>query len=145
MTLSSLTPESIPLVSINFMNQTHLEEVDMVNALMDAIRAKQSGTQNDNEISSQLTEWLEHTKAHFARENELMQETGFPAMPVHVDEHEIAFNRMQTVVTAWEQNKDLDLLNDYVFTLWPNWFKAHVSSMDKITAEFALMNGFSED
>ena len=144
MTLSSLNPESIPLVSIDFMNQTHLEEVKMVNALMDAITAKRSGTPNDGEITQQLKQWLEHTKAHFARENELMQETGFPAFPVHSDEHEIALNRMQTVVEAWEKNKDLELLNDYVFTQWPNWFKAHVSSMDKITAEFAVMNGYSE-
>jgi len=143
MTLSSLNPDSIPLVSIDFMNQTHLEEVEMVNTLMVAVKEKLSGTQNDSEISQQLEQWLEHTKAHFARENELMQETCFPAFPVHADEHDIALNRMKTVVGAWEQNKDIQLLNDYVFTLWPNWFKAHVSSMDKITAEFAVMNGYS--
>ncbi len=145
MTASSLSPENIPLVSINFMNNTHLEEVDMVNNLMLEVKNKLSGKQNDNDISAQLSQWLEHTQAHFARENELMQETGFPAFSVHSEEHEIALNRMQTVVDAWLQNKDIDLINDYVFTLWPNWFRAHVSSMDKVTADFALSNGFVEE
>lgn len=127
------------------MNQTHHEEVEIVNALMEIITARLSGNQNESEISQFLAKWLEHTQAHFARENELMQETGFPAFQVHSEEHEIALNRMQTVIDAWQQNKDIELLKDYVFTLWPNWFRAHVSSMDKVTAEFALMNGYSEE
>lgn len=145
MTQPRLNPDNIPLVSINFMNQTHQDELVIVNSLMEKIEARLSGNQNDIEISKQLAHWLKHTQAHFARENELMQETGFPAFSVHSDEHEIALNRMQTVIDAWEQNKDIELLKDYVFTLWPNWFRAHVSSMDNITAEFALMNGFSEE
>jgi len=145
MTQPYLNPETIPLVSINFMNQTHQEEVVMVNTLIQEINDRLSGKQNDSEISQQLNEWLEHTKAHFSRENELMQETGFPAFPVHSEEHEMALSGMQKVVDTWLQNKDIKLLKDYVFSQWPNWFMAHVSSMDKITAEFALMNGYSEE
>ena len=144
MTQTPLNFENIPLVSIQFINQTHLEELEMVNALMERINAQLSGGQNNQEISQQLVQWLEHTQAHFARENKLMQETGFPAFSIHSEEHEIALNRMQTVVDAWQQNKDIELVKDYVFTLWPNWFKAHVGTMDKMTAEFAVNNGYSE-
>ena len=153
MTQSPLNFENIPLVSIEFMNRTHHEELEMVNILMEKITArlsdkpsaKLSEVQNDIEISQLLEQWLEHTKVHFTRENELMQETAFPAYSVHSEEHEIALKRMQTVIGAWQQNKDIDLVKDYVFTLWPNWFKAHVSTMDKMTAEFALNNGFKEE
>ena len=144
MTLTRLNPENIFLVDINFMNQTHLEEVKMVNELMETVNAQLSGGQNNLEISQQLAQWLEHTQAHFSRENELMQETQFPAFSIHSEEHGIALNRMQAVIDAWEQNKDIELVKDYIFTLWPNWFKAHVSTMDKMTAEFALQNGYSE-
>ena len=144
MSLTSLNPENIYLVDLNFMNQTHFEEVEMVNALMEQVNARLSGEQNNILISQQLAQWLQHTQAHFARENQLMQETGFPAFSIHSDEHNIALNRMQTVIDAWEQNEDIELLKDYVFTLWPNWFKAHISTMDKMTAEFAVNNGYTE-
>lgn len=140
-----LSEQDIPLVSIDFMNKTHQEEVDIVNALAKLIPAQQSGATHDEEITRLLDEWLQHTQAHFQRENELMQQTGFPAYPVHSDEHDIALNRMQAVVDAWHQNQDLELVKDYVFTLWPAWFKGHVNSMDMITAQFALNNGFRED
>jgi hemerythrin len=140
-----LSEQDIPLVSIDFMNNTHQQEADIVNALARNITARKSGTADDAEITRLLDEWLQHTIAHFERENELMQQTGFPAYPVHAEEHEIALNRMQAVVDAWHQNQDIDLVTDYVFTLWPAWFKGHVNSMDMITAQFALQNGYSPD
>ncbi len=144
MTLTSLDPEDIPSVCIDFMNRTHQEEVEIVNSLMKKVAARLSGKQVDTEISQQLMQWLEHTQAHFARENALMQETGFPAFPVHSREHEIALDRMQTVVNMWQENNDIENLQDYVFNLWPNWFVAHLNTMDKVTAEYALMNGYTE-
>lgn len=145
MSSTSLSPENIPSVSIDFMNQTHKEEVAIVNSLMEKIKARLSGEQNDTEISEQLKDWFEHTQAHFARENDLMQKTAFPATPVHSGEHEKALKLMQTVLEDWHQNKNVDRLHDYVFNQWANWFVAHVNSMDKVTAEYALMNGYTEE
>ncbi|MCP4874700.1 MAG: hemerythrin family protein [Gammaproteobacteria bacterium] len=144
MTLTSLNLKNIPSVGIDFMNRTHQEEIEIVDSLMEKIKARLSGKQNDTEISQQLTHWLEHSQAHFARENELMQETGFPAFPVHSKEHETALNCMRSVIDNWWENKDIEHLQDYVFKRWPNWFLAHVSTMDKVTAEYALMNGYTE-
>jgi hemerythrin len=142
MSLTSLTPENIPSVAIDFMNQTHMEEVEIVNSLMKKVIARVSGEQNDTEISQQLKIWLEHTQAHFARENDLMQKTAFPAYLVHSGEHEKALKLMQTVIDDWHQNKNVEHLHNYVFSLWPDWFIAHVNSMDKVTAEYALMKGY---
>ncbi len=144
MTLTSLNLGNIPSVCIDFMNRTHQEEVEIVDSLMKKIKVRLSGKQNDTEISQQLTHWLEHSQAHFARENEFMQETGFPASPVHSKEHQIALNCMRTVINNWRENKDIERLQDYVFNLWPNWFLAHLGTMDKVTAEYALMNGYTE-
>jgi len=145
MTQLLINSQDIPLVRIDFMNRTHQEEAQFVNSLAELVQARLNGEPTDSEISKQLGHWLQHMKAHFARENELMQETGFPVYPIHSEEHEIALSRMQTVIDAWEQNKDIELLKDYVFTLWPAWFKGHVNSMDKVTAEFALAHGYTTD
>jgi hemerythrin len=145
-TKTILQVETTPHVDIDFMNDTHFEEIEMVKGLGKLISSYQEkDTHTDNEIeqiSQALKTWLEHTIPHFERENKLMQETGFPAFGVHSQEHERALNRMTTIIQAWEQNKDIALLADYVFSLWPNWFNDHVNSMDMMTAKFAVMNGF---
>ena len=140
-----LSEQDIPLVSINFMNNTHQEEAEIVNALARNITARKNGDADDDAITRLLDEWLQHTVAHFERENELMRETGFPAYPVHSEEHEIALQRMRAVIDAWRENQDIELVSDYIFTLWPAWFKGHVNSMDMVTAQFALNRGYIED
>lgn len=144
MSSTRLSPENIPSVAIDFMNRTHMEEVEIVGSLKHKVKSRQSGEQNDTEISCQLKVWLDHTQAHFARENDLMQNTSFPAYRVHSGEHENALKLMQSVIDDWHQNNNIDRLQNYVFNLWPEWFMAHVNSMDKVTAEYALMNGYTE-
>lgn len=141
-----LDNETIPRVELDFMNNTHFEEVEMVKQLGDIIVAYQeSSTHSEEEISTiseSLHAWLEHTKAHFTRENELMRETQFPAYEIHSEEHRIALYKMETVIKTWNINKDIELVADYVFTLWPEWFNGHVNTMDMMTAKFAVMNGY---
>lgn len=144
MTVPDQSLEVIPEVALDFMNQTHYEEVALVKSLQKSIQAHVSGEPNQASINEQLDEWLQHTQAHFARENELMSETGFPAYPVHAGEHENALSQMQSVIHQWHQNQQIELLQDYVFNLWPNWFMTHVTTMDTMTAQFAKMNGYQE-
>ncbi len=136
----TITPENIPLVAIDFMNQTHREEVALVNSLMKKLQIA-AEEKNDNGITEILTQWLAHAEAHFQRENELMLEINFPPYLVHAGEHENALHVMRAVISAWEENKDVQQLSDYVFKQWPEWFQAHVNSMDTATADFAKMKG----
>lgn len=141
-----LDPETVPLVDIDFMNNTHLEELSIANELGEHITKYQDGNDTSEENSAKilalLNKWLEHTIPHFERENALMQQTGFPAYQVHSEEHEAAIKRFKIIINAWEENKDIDLLSDFMFKQWPNWFNSHVQSMDMMTAKFAVMNGF---
>ena len=141
-----LDPESLPLVDIDFMNSTHLEELSVVKTLGEHVTKYQDGDdtseENSSKISELLNKWLEHTIPHFERENELMRQTGFPAYQVHSEEHEVAIKRFKAIISAWTDNKDIALISDFIFTQWPNWFNAHVNSMDMMTAKFAVMNGF---
>lgn len=147
-TKTVLNSDTIPLVDIDFMNNTHFEEIEMVKDLGKLISAYQQKDSHTNEeikqISEGLNAWLDHTKFHFERENQLMQDSEFPAYPIHFEEHKIALEKMTTVINIWNKNRDIDLIADYVFILWPSWFIVHVNSMDMVTAQFAIMNGFSE-
>ncbi len=147
-TKTILDVENIPLVEVSFMNDTHFEEVGIVknlSKLVSVYQEKNSHTDDEmTQISQALNGWSDHTILHFKRENELMQKTGFPAYSVHSEEHEIALKKMKTMIQAWKQNQDIELVAEYIFTLWPAWFHQHVNTMDMMTAKFAKINGFVE-
>jgi len=141
-----LTPETMPKVDIDFMNNTHFEEVELVMVVGNQILAYQENELvTDMDIyamTESLEYWLSHTHAHFERENELMREIQFPPYQFHAGEHEIALSKMTEIVNDWKQEQDIERLADYVFIDWPSWFEAHANSMDMITARYALMQGY---
>ncbi len=146
LTKTVLNSETIPRVALEFMNNTHFEEIELVKMLGERISAYQlndAKTENDQQqITQLLADWLQHTQAHFTRENELMIEIHFPMYPVHSGEHERVLDDMTAMVQQWQDKHDTERLAEYVFSTWPNWFDAHVNSMDMVTAQFAVMNGY---
>lgn len=141
-----LEAENIPLVDLNFMNNTHFEEIQMVKDLGQLVSAYENKeTHTDEEtanITQRLKEWYQHTSAHFERENDLMRETAFPAYRIHSAEHSNALNAMDAIIQQWNDTNDIATVSHYLFNHWPNWFNGHVNTMDMMTANFALMNGF---
>ena len=140
-----LERETIPRVDLDFMNKTHFEEIEMVKELGKLVDSfiVNDNQKNQNVLTQKLNAWLDHTTAHFERENNLMQETGFPAYSIHNDEHNTALNQMKNVINAWIKNQNIELVQDYIFSLWPAWFDQHVNTMDMMTAKFAVMNGYT--
>jgi len=141
-----LDANAIPRVDIDFMNNTHAEEMEMVIALSNLITIyMQSETQAADEkqaITHALENWLQHTKAHFSRENALMKEVQFPPYPMHAGEHESTLEKMTSIVNEWKLNNDIKSVENFVFNEWPTWFEAHISTMDMMTAKFAVMAGY---
>ncbi len=139
--------EEIPKIAVDSMNDTHWEEVSMVNELGALIHNMQARCAAGEDcqpamaaaITSKLKAWHRHTKEHFERENQLMQEHGFPAFAVHSQAHQTALERLEQVVHEWEENRKLEALHDYCFKVWPDWFLQHVQTMDFVTARFLQM------
>lgn len=146
---SIIDTETLPRVALEFMNNTHLEEIELLNGLQkavtDILEAEAASDTENEKVTHLLQTWLTHSQAHFDRENRLMQEIQFPAISLHEEEHTLALSMMTTVIQTWEENRNIDLLADYIFTQWPMWFIRHVKSMDAMTAKFALMRGFTEE
>jgi len=141
-----LNAGTIPHVAVDFMNNTHFEEIELVEKLGEVITEYEQNSaptlDETKRLSDFLEQWLTHTQAHFSRENELMLETQFPMYSVHSGEHERVLKSMQEIIQTWQSNHDIEMLADYVFSSWPQWFDDHVNSMDMITAHFAVMHGF---
>ena len=121
----------IPQVAMDIMNDVHREELEIVNNISAAI------ANNDTANITQLCDqWLEHTKAHFEKENTLMKTHSFPAFHCHHGEHIEALQILESIINSWQENADLEALTIYVRNTWPEWYINHISSMDTVTSTF---------
>ncbi len=138
---------TFPQVGLDVMNNTHFEEIEMVKVLGECINSYQSDSiENEAQYITELLEtWLAHTETHFARENNLMETIQFPMIMMHTGEHERALAEIKHMVSTWKISEGIDAVAEYVFETWPIWFEQHVETMDAITAQFAMMHGYSTD
>ncbi|MCU7851908.1 MAG: hemerythrin family protein [Candidatus Thiodiazotropha sp. (ex Monitilora ramsayi)] len=134
-------PSSIPLVALESMNDTHREEIKMVIRLGTLLAQAMEGNVDEKAISVEIAAWVEHTRHHFKRENELMLEFGFPAYPVHSGEHERILALLDELHQSWLENRSVEPLATFLFESWPEWFEMHVNTMDSITAQFINQRG----
>ena len=126
-----------PQVELAFMNRDHAEFV----ALRDRLLALLSTQAPAAEVDTLLDELLVHTRHHFAEENRLMQETGFPPYPMHKGEHDRVLGDMESRIARWKQERDATALSNWLEVDIVDWFVSHVSTMDFITARFVKAQG----
>lgn len=127
-----MEPSAVPLVALESMNATHRQEVELVNRL-GALLVEGA---DEAAIGRLLEEWVTHTREHFERENQLMRDGGFPAYPIHSDEHRKVLALIEELRRQWQGQRDRTALADFLFSQWPSWFHQHVNSMDRVTALF---------
>lgn len=123
---------SFPPVAVDFMNRDHDEFAARRETLLEQIA---SGA--ETAIDALLDELFDHTVRHFADEEKLMQDTGFPVFPVHKGEHDSVLADMAQRIGQWKSGRDLAALRDWLEHAVGDWFVAHVASMDTVTARFA--------
>jgi len=129
----------VPQVAMDAMNEVHREELEIVNNIHVAIVNK-----NEQEITLLCEQWLEHTKAHFDKENRLMEKYGFPAFHCHHSEHVEALQGLGVIIQNWKDKKDWQDLTAYVVDIWPQWYITHISTMDTVTSAFIKQSMLSE-
>ncbi len=131
-----INPADIPPVAVDFMNEVHVEEVEMINVLHELLATHLEGSDKEQEITQALAEVVEHTREHFAREERFMQEGNFPPYPVHKAEHDAFLADFETVASAWNDSKDAGQLKGFLEDVLPAWLDQHISTMDFVTARF---------
>lgn len=132
-----LSEETLPRVALPSMNDTHLEEMLILNELMRAI-----DVHDEEETDALLDELIEHTLAHFGSEEEMMRAQKFLPYPMHKFEHDRALEELRTQVASWRNRRDFASLSYYIKTTLPHWIIHHVRTMDTVTANF-LAQGVS--
>lgn len=136
--------QNMPLVAMEFMNEVHVEDIDIINELFDLILQyeQDSSDKNKDLINQKYKEWYDHTVEHFKGEEMMMQEKNFPPYPFHKGEHDNALAIMDTLFTKWKDKDDIQILKQYFIEELPQWLVQHIQSMDTVTAMF-LKTGLS--
>ena len=134
---------SMPLVAMDFMNEVHAEDIDLINDLYDLILAykKEQNDASKELLKLKYEEWYHHTVAHFANEEQAMQTNKFPPYLFHKGEHDQVLSTMNQRLNDWLLSGDIAPLQDFIEFL-PSWLINHIQTMDTVTAMF-LRTGFS--
>lgn len=126
-----MTQDQLPMVAIPSMNDTHLEEMLIINKLEKAARGR-----DVDGVATALDELLEHTEVHFSEENEMMQSANFPAYATHKAEHDRHLHELKSLIKYFEKNREPNAVIAYIDGNLVRWMIHHVETMDAATARF---------
>ncbi len=106
------------------MDLAHREFVELVNALANC---------PDREFAERFKSLMNHTRAHFAAEEELMMKSGFPALGEHAGEHKRVIDELSQFGRGLNRGR-VFLARSYVQSGLPEWFSLHLATMDAALA-----------
>ena len=127
-----INQDDLPLVSYESMNETHFEEIAIINSLLEQIN-----TQADyNTLSTTLEKLLHHMQQHFSSEEELMKSSHYPSLNMHKADHDKVLNQARYAEMEWRNKKDIEALNEYLKEELIPWLDQHIKAMDTPMADF---------
>ncbi len=127
-----INKNDLPLVSYESMNETHFEEVQIINSLLTQIDTKA----DYDTLCKTLEELLQHMLLHFSGEEELMKSTHYPSLNMHKADHDKVLNQTRYAEIEWRNKKDIEALNEYLNEELIPWLDIHIKAMDTPMADF---------
>lgn len=134
-----IDPQSIPEVAMAFMQETHLEEVALLNGLYLLFDQFEAGEEVPG-LEAQVEALASHTHAHFAREEERMLKLDFPPYPIHKMAHDEYLEAFDGELNSWRSSGDVAPVITFLRETTPGWMQQHISTMDFVTANFFAMH-----
>lgn len=132
-----ISQEQLPMVAMPSMNDTHLEDVILINQLSAAAQSK-----NFAATKIFLEELVEHTIAHFSGEEAMMQEFNFPPYPIHKQEHDRVLKELNNITKIFSEGEgDFSLITSYVDGSLIPWLINHIETLDTVMAMFLVNSG----
>lgn len=122
-------------VGIKSIDEEHKNLLRLINNLHSAVRYY-TGEEFERKALSEL---MEYTRVHFAREEELMKKHQFPGYEEHKRQHDEMAATAQRMVEGYEQ----DALGamDEISTFLRDWLISHINGTDQEYSEFLNARG----
>lgn len=125
-------------VGLYLIDQQHMELVDLINALADAM---ERGATRE-EVSRSIRRFYDYTNTHFRTEESLMDHATYPDYFVQVREHLDCSLRALEFHRQFTQDPEFDLKGflDYIV----EWFVNHTVGIDQSLAKHLLERGLRD-
>jgi hemerythrin-like metal-binding protein len=114
------------VMNMDQMDHTHREFVDMLAA---------TETAPDDKLIDSFIALIAHTEAHFAGENQWMDDVDFGPGGCHADEHEMILKVMREALRRGQEDANLGLVRQLTGEIGI-WFDGHAKSMDAVLAMY---------
>jgi hemerythrin len=126
-------PIDYPALPVPFMNEDHAHAAALIETMCAALPACPV---NVTPLIRACRAFLEHNRGHFAREEEAMRNSGFPAYPIHKNEHDQVLAWLESRIEAISGGLPCDTAQTLVEQEIPAWFVRHIETMDRATANW---------
>lgn len=114
-------------IGIDVIDHQHMRIVEMLNQLDVAQRGVQRAA-----VADVMGELVDYTMSHFAFEEELMEEAGYPFCAAHKRVHEIFGKRVSDYRLRFQAGEDV---TDELRSMLSRWLFNHIRGDDKAYAE----------
>lgn len=122
-----------PKLPVAFMNQDHDHAAEQLETMSTVLSAYPYSREP---LAQACRAFLEHNRAHFAREEAAMQSSAFPAFAVHKGEHDRVLLWLESLTEVIEAGLDIETIAQAIEHDIPAWFVRHVQTMDWATANW---------
>ncbi|MBE2886467.1 bacteriohemerythrin [Geobacter anodireducens] len=112
-------------VKVKQFDDQHKKLVDMVNQLFDAMKAGK-GNQVMGGILKSL---IQYTQTHFAAEERVLKQHGYPDLEAHKKEHNALVMQVLDLQKQLQEGKSV--LTQHVMTFLRDWLSKHIQGDDK--------------
>ena len=126
--------QPLPQVSLESMNDVHLEEVHILNTLLKQLDSDADCTT----VSESFETLLAHMQEHFSSEERLMQEVQYPSYRMHKGDHDKVLNEARYAEMEWRNRRDVEALREYLEEELLTWLDQHIKAMDTPMADFVM-------
>ncbi len=127
-----INQNDLALVTLESMNETHFEEVAIINSLLTQIDIQA----DYDTLCITLEKLLTHMLQHFSSEEELMKNHHYPSLNMHKADHDKVLNQARYAEMEWRNKKDIEALNEFLSEELIPWLDIHIKAMDTPMADF---------
>jgi hemerythrin len=127
-------------IALNFMDQEHLDEIDLINRLYEILNHDLLMGIIYPEAVKCMKKLLTDTQVHFNNEERLMRETNYPRYEIHRGRHTAFMQKLHDAYNNFVETKNRKDLLIFMEHELKDWFVNHLRTDDYQLAEFSKKN-----
>jgi len=120
-----LTWKHANMVGVRALDYQHGILMDTMNELRQAV-VRGAGREQVSEVLDRL---IEFTRMHFATEERLLEQTGFPALAAHRVEHQRVLAQILEAAHRAQHGEEVHMHSLLIFLR--DWYVTHIGSLDQ--------------